>query len=470
MNSFEELVRSHDSSLHTLVRLLVPFMPDFRPQETVQRMKRVTIDGRDSPEPQDNWQVLYNDLSSISHNSLHLELLEALNEEKMDTIYWFMEEDRIVKEFFFSYPALTWLLMKTNAAIIPLCVSEGEYIEDLSGYLQDIQYIGFIRNIEVAQKIHKISTVTRHSVLDSIESNPLHRGFFYWLIADNFNFFSFDHGLPYPYQVSRAIANTYDMNLIRLIFPPRKEKIDIGIGSDKSTYDKFVYGVIHDMVRIGFEEGLRYLLSLFSLNPQNQEDLLWSAGEEENLDIFLALWNMFDPRIEPIESLLTLKPMMAATNACLMKKILLHPRLENKAFINKQYILNLMRYTGGNKAFSDVLQVILEYGPSLSDEAGELLGKVAMRGRGELAKILIENGFPIKDMHIKEAIKNNNQEVLQVFLEAQPSLFLPSMEDLLRMAISRQLIGIIKILLDIPSIERKVKSTLLIQARNMVSK
>lgn len=73
-------------------------------------MKRIMIDGELVPEPQDNWKCLYDDFQSISHNSVHLELLEAINKGDLDTILWFMEEDRIVDDFFFSYPAITWLL------------------------------------------------------------------------------------------------------------------------------------------------------------------------------------------------------------------------------------------------------------------------------------------------------------------------------------------------------------------------
>ena len=75
-------------------------MPDFRPKETVEKMKRET---------QNNWRLLANELEAVNHNERHLSLLSLINTNKFKLMD--IDKERM-EEFCFCYPGLMWCTLQ----------------------------------------------------------------------------------------------------------------------------------------------------------------------------------------------------------------------------------------------------------------------------------------------------------------------------------------------------------------------
>ena len=142
---YKNLVKEHDPSLYLVIEPYVPSMPDFRPRETLAKMKK---------EEQGNWRLIYEELTALAFDETSQEIMEALNEEDLDKIEDFIfNRIESVKIFSFSYPALIWLLHKVgNKRIIdPLLVASGLYLKDV--FKPSLRK--YVRDEETAQKILK---------------------------------------------------------------------------------------------------------------------------------------------------------------------------------------------------------------------------------------------------------------------------------------------------------------------------
>lgn len=145
-NLYENLVKEHDPSFYSIIQPYVSTLPDFRPQETIAKMKK---------EEQDNWRLIYDELMALGYDETSQEILEALNEENLETIedFIFKDEDKI-KDFSFSYPALTWILHKAgNKKVIdPILVASGFHLKEVFS----TSLSKYVRDEETAKKIVNI--------------------------------------------------------------------------------------------------------------------------------------------------------------------------------------------------------------------------------------------------------------------------------------------------------------------------
>ena len=154
----EEKIQEHDPVFYEGIRPHVPFMPDFRPPETMKYMKM---------EPQLNWCVIYSELEAMAYDKDALEFIEMVNDEDPYVVfrtiningvlinrfeYYAYERSDITENFFALYPALTWLLLRIgNEKIMkPLFISQGLYLNEINIDVNDVEYI---KDEETARKI-----------------------------------------------------------------------------------------------------------------------------------------------------------------------------------------------------------------------------------------------------------------------------------------------------------------------------
>lgn len=164
MSEYERILNEHDPQIYKAVLPYIPDVPDFRPQETIRRMRGTYLNEEFIPEPQNNWRALVEELDALDYNEHHLTLLNAINSGDEKQIEPYIEEKRnIVSDFFFSYPVLTWLMSKVSSkeTIIPLFVSQGEELEEpFKSYLyQEIPLepkdLLYIRDKTTAENLYK---------------------------------------------------------------------------------------------------------------------------------------------------------------------------------------------------------------------------------------------------------------------------------------------------------------------------
>lgn len=146
MENYEEEIAFHNPNLYEAIKEYMP-MPDFRPQETVKQMRF---------EHQNDWRLLYHELASLQFDDIYQALVEAINSGDVNEIlpFLFIDDTSLVSDFIFSYPALTWAMMKTSPedTIIPLLINQGVYLEKIP---MKRKFIPFIRDKKAAKYLAK---------------------------------------------------------------------------------------------------------------------------------------------------------------------------------------------------------------------------------------------------------------------------------------------------------------------------
>ena len=109
-------------------------------------------------EPQNNWRLILHELEALGYDEESSALVEDINRGDKGKIEKYLLEERdLVERFFFSYPALTWLMVKVgNEMIFPLLVASWTSLSDaLVASLKEVpmksEYIHYIRNEETAR-------------------------------------------------------------------------------------------------------------------------------------------------------------------------------------------------------------------------------------------------------------------------------------------------------------------------------
>ena len=112
--NYENLFKCDNGDLYVLFKPFISLLPDFRPLDTVMKMKGVVSPTGDLvPESQNNWRILHDEVSVLTSSSREkeLKLVESLLEGPED------HDDAIVTrrptvfpDFFESYQALSFLI------------------------------------------------------------------------------------------------------------------------------------------------------------------------------------------------------------------------------------------------------------------------------------------------------------------------------------------------------------------------
>ena len=109
-NDYEAIIRQTNPDFYYSIVSLVPSLPDFRPIETLEKMELVS----GLPPPQDNWALIYDELSALSRENPEGEeernLFEALLNEEDEQIKELSSDNFLILRFLETYRALSWLL------------------------------------------------------------------------------------------------------------------------------------------------------------------------------------------------------------------------------------------------------------------------------------------------------------------------------------------------------------------------
>lgn len=193
MDEHEKKIYEHDSSLYKEIKPHVNLIPDLRPQETIRRMKGEYVHGEFIPEPQNNWKMIYDELVALGYREEYEEILQTINSGNVDLILPYIENREIIREFFITYPALTWLMyhVSSKETIKPLFISQGcdlpEHLFDLLDLdtitFSDIQYI---RDEETASYLYERNPTMPNVELSNfpqfIRENK--KGYVYWALQN----------------------------------------------------------------------------------------------------------------------------------------------------------------------------------------------------------------------------------------------------------------------------------------------
>lgn len=131
-------------------------------------------------EKQDNWRLIYDELEALNYDKVGQDILDMINEEEYSEMKKYSyERASEIEDFFFSYPALTWLLLHVGEEeiIFPLLVSQGLYLEEIP---MKRHYIPYIRNEEDAKIVFQRfpNLEKQQTTKELLSKSP--EGFIYW--------------------------------------------------------------------------------------------------------------------------------------------------------------------------------------------------------------------------------------------------------------------------------------------------
>lgn len=116
--SYETLFQQENNEIYELIKRFVPLLPDFRPLETVERMKKTK---ENEIEPQDNWRLLHDEIGVMTSvgREKDLEIFDRMLNGPVD------DKEKIVTrnkadfpDFFEIYKGLSWLLPYVSSCLL----------------------------------------------------------------------------------------------------------------------------------------------------------------------------------------------------------------------------------------------------------------------------------------------------------------------------------------------------------------
>lgn len=216
---YEERIRKHDETLHNMIKPYITLLPDFRPLETIQKMKGTCNSlGDFIPEPQYNWKLVYEELSALGYREDHHEFFHILLNNEVKEFQKHLSKEGFIKEFLYTYPVFTYLLRY----ISPEECTWGFYIFN-SVYLDAIpmrkEYIFYLTNVTTAQYFYannryiiSYSYRERYFYLRKIiRSHDKSKGYLYWLYVSDKNEFIYE----LKREISRDVVLSNDITLAK---------------------------------------------------------------------------------------------------------------------------------------------------------------------------------------------------------------------------------------------------------------
>ena len=181
---YEKMIEENDPDLYSIIRPYVPLLPDIRPSETMKKMKK---------EEQNNWRIIYEELSALGNYPEHVEVIDAINSgdtKKVDPLYT-DERRELIEEVIFSYPGLIWLMLHVSPekTILPIIVSQGRDLPDyFFFYLEKIPVnsfsVNYLRDKETASIFYSRNPThfTYETLIKGIQNDSM--GFVYFVLQD----------------------------------------------------------------------------------------------------------------------------------------------------------------------------------------------------------------------------------------------------------------------------------------------
>lgn len=261
-------IKEHDCAFYQTIKVYVPLMPDFRPQETIKRMKE---------EKQNNWACIYHELQSINYNQDYLELLDIINKGNIRSLVRYIKPNKLVEDFVFSYPALVWLMLYVGPkkTVVPFLLSRGLYLNEIPFKPNHIKYIQSMEDASLLRKIHS------YNVIIDYENNLIEEGDFFWLLTGAFR--GIEDMTMDDYLLPHSLAACERMDVVRS-FIPLKNKDE-----DNESFKRKLFMIMTRMICQCFNEGAKYILENFSFSSKELCDLSIWAINSSNYKILILL-------------------------------------------------------------------------------------------------------------------------------------------------------------------------------------
>lgn len=171
-------IRRHNKQFYYAIRKHIHEMPDFRPLDTVEQMKKVSIDGVISIEGQDPWSVLNHEFEALAHNKGAEKFLFDIMREDLTCI------EQSLDWFYVGFPGIFWslTLLLAKEILYPLLISQGKYLEMVE---MEIQYIKYIRDKNTAHIlfIKNPSLISPKEAISRFIYEGI--GMLYWILEDH---------------------------------------------------------------------------------------------------------------------------------------------------------------------------------------------------------------------------------------------------------------------------------------------
>lgn len=395
MLSSQRKIHDHDPQFHDATLSYINQMPDFRPKETQKHMKT---------EEQDNWERISHEMEAISYNQEHIDFLNMINGGNKEELDKWIDSKEIIEEFFFSYPALSWLMFHISppCTIIPLFILQGKNLDQIT---MKKEYINYIRNEETAKTLRYLypSIITDEEIIQRGKENHLKTGYLYWLISGSFN--GIRDMRNDQNRMFHSLIDSEDMILFRLFIPPMENSL-----SDQLHYAPILCLILEKLINKDFYEGIEYLLNTFKFGHSYLESHIHSVisgGNEQIVALFLN-----------------------AMSLNISKKILEDVVIYILLGMNNYDILNLLMFHECTKKIIQIIEV-----------------------RNDYALL---------------AIKSNNIALIRILLKYMKNKLLQMMNNLLNKAIKLRREKILKVLLSVTDECNDIKINLLNKARSIL--
>jgi len=168
-NRYEHAIAENNYTFYQSIKDLIPKMPDFRPQRTVEKMK-------ESEYLELRWRELYNELQGLGEDneSKNRKILDAINSDDNNKLLEVLEDEKSIESFFESYPAIIWLAGQTGTVIKKMLIYRGD-IQTINSLDKDEvkEMIPFINSDFIAEQLYKINPdaleFNRREMRDAVE-------------------------------------------------------------------------------------------------------------------------------------------------------------------------------------------------------------------------------------------------------------------------------------------------------------
>lgn len=384
----ERKIKEHDPQFYETIRDLVPLMPDFRPLETVKKMKA---------EEQNNWRLIYQEMQGIGMNEAHMNLLNIISEGNEARLKKYISPNRFVQDFIFSYPGLFWLMVKSSSSetIAPLLIANGIYLEEIKE--MPIEYLFHIYDNETAKILRALypDAINDEEIYRMIENmnepSDLSSGHFYWLFEGSFDKIK-DELNENPF-VLQFIASQHDLEILRRFLPLEKEQM---------VYD-FLINCCHEE----FLEGVYYLLEHFMFTDDVIMDFISHTGNSKALETFLNKLTTDFNRSDCIDFYIGILRFQDVSFVDLMVN---HPRMKHfqDYLIRGLYgiIWNLIRHN--NVAILSV--IVKKFIDNITDDVNDFLHEAIKLKRKEIIRIFLS--YPALEKFIDLSLIEKGQELI----------------------------------------------------------
>lgn len=463
-SSYEKQIRQHDPQFYEAILSYVDLMPDFRPQETLRRMKS---------EPPNNWRRISDELTAISFHPSDEMVLSVINSEEEKELVRIIDDHELISTFIFSYPALTWLLMKIGKQrmVVPLIISQRETIFDLHEIPMKRSYIRFINDMETAIKLRNIyyRIAKDDWVFSRIDSPVLNlnsglyeKGYFYWLLAGN----SLDP-LNLNYKIYERLANTRDISLFEHI-----EHIISLLNKVEPKREENYLSLLDAIVRYGFTEAVDILVNRFKFTDSFLLSQIITATNKGFLGITYILLQSLSSDISEYhtESVFE-KSAIKRYDIGFARLFLSHPHTKENLMTLPPHFYSHLIQTGSESA-TQVLSELLSTTERtiLGGDNDSIIKEAIKDGSKECIDLILDYfSYSLSIKHIELTLEYNNLYAFEKLVTNDKYAdLLSDVDNLLFDAIRGRKTDFLLLLIKHPRIEEIVNLGLLREARMLV--